>query len=76
MFPNTGALPDQNHQHLHRVCEGGGGRRISLMPPKKDILTRAINRFCIRLFVIVGLGLLIFALVQLEGIGGLYLNDI
>jgi len=46
------------------------------MPPKKDILTRAINRFCIRLFVIVGLGLLIFALVQLEGIGGLYLNDI
>ena len=23
MFPNIGAIPDQNHQHLRLVCEGG-----------------------------------------------------
>ena len=33
MFPNIGAIPDQNHQHLHPLCVRGGGRRSSLMPP-------------------------------------------
>ena len=33
MFPKIGAKPNQNDQHLRRVCEGGG-RRSSLMPPE------------------------------------------
>ena len=35
MFPNIGAKPNQNDQHLRRVCGGGEVRRSSLMPPKK-----------------------------------------
>ena len=33
MFPNIGAKPNQNDQHLRRVCGGGEVRRSSLMPP-------------------------------------------
>ena len=29
MFPKIEAIPDQNHQHLRRVCEGGGGGGVA-----------------------------------------------
>ena len=58
MFPNIGAKPNQNDQHLRRVCGGGEVRRSSLMPPKKGaglyctcLCLIAVNPLCRSLII-------------------------